>query len=63
MAKALEIDGELAEAHGVLGLILFVFDFDWAGAEQELLKAIELCPGNAQIHDYYGWLCFVAGAI
>jgi TolB-like protein/Flp pilus assembly protein TadD len=58
VAKALEIDEELAEAHGVLGLMLFVFDFDWAGAERELLKAIELYPGNAQIHDYYGWLCF-----
>ncbi|HUN85960.1 MAG TPA: winged helix-turn-helix domain-containing protein [Terracidiphilus sp.] len=58
VAKALEMDEELAEAHGILGLIRFAFDFDWAGAEQELRKALELCPGNAQIHDYYGWLCF-----
>ena len=58
VAKALEIDEELAEAHGILGLIRFAFDFDWAGAEQELLKALELCPSHAQIHDYYGWLCY-----
>ena len=58
VAKALEMDEELAEAHGILGLIRFAFDFDWAGAEQELLKALELCPSHAQIHDYYGWLCY-----
>ena len=22
------------------------------------MKALELCPSHAQIHDYYGWLCF-----
>jgi TolB-like protein/tetratricopeptide (TPR) repeat protein len=58
VARALEIDEALAEAHGILGLIRFVFDFDWVGAERELLKAIELCPGSAEVHDYYGWLCY-----
>jgi eukaryotic-like serine/threonine-protein kinase len=55
-ARAMEIDGELAEAHGITGLIHFVFDFDWPGAEREFLKAIELCPGSAEVHDHYGWL-------
>jgi serine/threonine-protein kinase len=40
-----------------LGLIRFVFDFDWPGAERELLRAIELSPGNAGAHDHYSWLC------
>jgi hypothetical protein len=57
VGRALEIDQELAEAHGILGLIRFVFDFDWAGAEREFLKAIELCPGSAEVHDHYSWLC------
>lgn len=56
-AQALEIDDELAEAHGVAGMIRFVFDFDWLGGERELLRAIELSPGSAQVHDYYSWLC------
>jgi serine/threonine protein kinase/tetratricopeptide (TPR) repeat protein len=57
IARALELDNELGEAHGVAALIQFVFDFDWKGAERSFLKAIELNPGSAQIHDYYSWLC------
>lgn len=56
-ARALEIDPELAEGHGVLAFIHFVFDFDWLGAEREFLKAIELSPGSADIHDHYSWFC------
>ncbi|MGB6973208.1 MAG: winged helix-turn-helix domain-containing protein [Terracidiphilus sp.] len=56
-AKARELDGELAEAHCVAGLIRFVFEFDWPGAENELQRAIELSPGSAGAHVYYGWLC------
>jgi serine/threonine protein kinase/tetratricopeptide (TPR) repeat protein len=55
--RALAIDGELAEAHGISGLIRFVFDFDWAGAERAFLRAIELSPGSAEVHDHYSWLC------
>lgn len=55
--RAVEIDDELAEAHGISGLIRFVFDFDWQGAEREFLRAIELSPGSAQVHDHYSWLC------
>lgn len=56
-ARALEIDGQLAEAHGIAGFVGFVFDFDWLGAEREFLTAIELSPGNAETHDHYSWLC------
>jgi serine/threonine-protein kinase len=57
VARALAIDPQLAEAHGVSAFIRFVFDFDWVGAEREFLKAIELSPGNADIHDHYSWMC------
>ncbi|HEX4038986.1 MAG TPA: protein kinase [Acidobacteriaceae bacterium] len=56
-ARALEIDGDLAEAWGISALIHFMFDFDWQGAEREFLKAIELCPGSAEAHEHYSWLC------
>jgi serine/threonine protein kinase/tetratricopeptide (TPR) repeat protein len=56
-ARALEIDDELAEAHGISALIQFVFDFDWPGAEREFMKAIELSPGSAEVHDHYSWFC------
>ncbi|HMK31280.1 MAG TPA: protein kinase [Terriglobales bacterium] len=56
-ARALELDDELAEAHGISGLIRFVFDYDWAGAEREFLRALDLSPSSAQVHDHYSWLC------
>ena len=55
--RALEIDDELAEAHGIAGLMRFIFDFDWQGAEREFLRAIELSPNSAEAHDHYSWLC------
>lgn len=56
-AQALKTDDELAEAHGIIGLIRFVFDFDWPGAEREFQRAIELSPNSAEVHDHYSWLC------
>ncbi len=56
-ARALEIDNQLTEAHGISGFIRFVFDFDWVGAERDFLTALELSPGNAEAHDHYSWLC------
>jgi len=57
VTKALALDAGLGEAHAVLGLLKFVADFDWAGAEEELKLALELSPGNADAYDHYGWLC------
>jgi len=61
VARALELDDELGEAHGISALIRFVFDFDWQGAEDAFRQAIELAPGNAEIHDHYSWLCNSVG--
>jgi TolB-like protein/Flp pilus assembly protein TadD len=52
--KALEIDDQLAEAHASLGWIRFAFEWDWAGAERELKRAIELNQGYESAHR---WLC------
>src|SRR5580704_10953966 len=56
-ARAVELDDELAEAHGISGLVRFVFDFDWRGAENEFLRALELSPSSAEVHAHYSWLC------
>jgi eukaryotic-like serine/threonine-protein kinase len=56
VARALEIDPGLAEAHAVLGYLRFGCDFDWAGAEVELKRAIELNPNSGNAYDYYGLL-------
>jgi DNA-binding winged helix-turn-helix (wHTH) protein/Tfp pilus assembly protein PilF len=52
--KALDIDPELAEAHVSLALVRFRLDWDWAGAETEFQRAIELNPGYASAHHCYG---------
>jgi serine/threonine protein kinase/tetratricopeptide (TPR) repeat protein len=57
IARALELNNELGEAHGISALMQFVFDFNWRGAERSFLKAIELSPGSAEIHDHYSWFC------
>jgi len=56
-ARALELDNEMGDVYGISGLIQFAFDFDWRGAERSFLRAIELCPGSAQVHEHYSWLC------
>jgi serine/threonine-protein kinase len=58
LSKALTLDEGLGEAHAVLGLIKFAFEFDWVGGERELQLALELNPGSADVYDYYGWLCW-----
>lgn len=52
--QALEIDDTLAEAHTSLGLVKEHFEWDWAGAEQEFKRAIELNPNSATAHHWYG---------
>ena len=57
VANALELDGELGEAHGVLAFLKFLSDFDWAGAEAEFKRALDLNPNSADTYDLYGQLC------
>ena len=56
VARALELDPNLAEAHAVLGHLKYVCDYDWAGAEAELKRAIELNPNSGDAFDIYGLL-------
>ncbi|HLK51702.1 MAG TPA: protein kinase [Bryobacteraceae bacterium] len=52
-AKALELDSSLAEAHTSLAWASFHV-WDWAGAEKEFKRALELNPGYATAHLWYG---------
>ena len=51
--RALELDERLAAAHTSLALILENHDWDWAGAEREYLRAIELDPNYPTAHHWY----------
>jgi|CZKR01.1.fsa_nt_gi TolB-like protein/lipoprotein NlpI len=44
VSKALELDGNLAEAHTSLGTIRFWFDWNWSGAEECYQRALEINP-------------------
>lgn len=51
--RALDLDEASAEAHTALGTIKLRYDWDWAGAERELQRAIELNPAHAAAHQAY----------
>ncbi len=56
-ARALALDSGLGEAHCMLAFIKAVCDFDWAGAEAEFKRALELTPNSADTYDLYGRMC------
>jgi Flp pilus assembly protein TadD len=45
--SALALDPNLADAHAAQGTVLETFDFNFAGAETEYRRALELAPQNA----------------
>jgi hypothetical protein len=51
--KALELDDTLAEAHTSVGLVKFLYDWDWRGAEREFQRAIQLNANYATAHHAY----------
>jgi adenylate cyclase len=55
LPELLELDEGLAEAHAALGAEKAGFEYDWAGAEQEFQRAIELNANCADAHFYYSW--------
>ncbi len=52
--KALALDQSLAEPHAALASIYDNYDRDWASAEEEYRRAIELNPNYATGHQWYG---------
>jgi eukaryotic-like serine/threonine-protein kinase len=60
-SRALSIDGDCAEAHTSLAFVKMFHDWDWTGAEQEFLRALQLKPGYATAHHWYGEYLLAAG--
>jgi serine/threonine-protein kinase len=59
--QALALDDSLAEAHASLAWTLFIYDWDWAAAEMEFRRAIELDPDYATAHQWYAFLLLSRG--
>jgi serine/threonine-protein kinase len=51
--EALRLDPRLPEGHTWLGVIHFLFDWDWLATEQELRRALQLQPEYAYAETWY----------
>ena len=60
-AMALERDAGLAEPHASLAYVKLYFDWDWAGAEEEFLRAVAHDPNWAAAHEWYSIYLLVVG--
>jgi TolB-like protein/DNA-binding winged helix-turn-helix (wHTH) protein len=52
--RAVELDGNLAEAHVARAVVAQDCDWDWSTAEQEYRRAIDLDANYATAHHWYG---------
>lgn len=58
--KAIELDESLADPHASLAFVVETHEWDWARAEREYKRALELNPDDARAHHWYaGYLTYV----
>ena len=58
--KAIELDNNLADPHASLAFIAETHEWDWAAAQQEYKRAVQLNPGDARVHNWFaGYLMYV----
>jgi tetratricopeptide (TPR) repeat protein len=53
--RALAIDATDADAHLSMAIVAHWYEWDWALAEREFKRAIELSPNDSEAHGYYSW--------
>ena len=61
--KTLALDETVADAHAALALVLHFYDWDWAGAEREYRRALELNPGDTFARCAYANLLGMVGRV
>jgi tetratricopeptide (TPR) repeat protein len=61
--RALAMDDSCADAQVALGTVLFLTDWNWAGAERSLTRAIALDPDNTDAWLLYGRLLDALGRL
>lgn len=60
-AAGVALGPELAATHRALAYVRLAVDWDFAGAELELARALALDPGSARVHSLLAQIHFVAG--
>src|ERR1051325_7304437 len=60
-SKAVELDSTSAEAYSALGFAIVCHDFDWAVAEAQHRRAIDINPNYATAHHWYGFHLLMEG--
>jgi len=61
--RAVELDDGLAEGHTVLAAYLHIYEWDWAAAEKEFQRALELDPDFPTTHRFYGFFLGMMGRL
>lgn len=61
--RGLALDPNLAYAHGVLGEIKMLHDWDWNGADAAFRRALALQPGNPEVMKAAGGLARMQGRL
>jgi TolB-like protein/DNA-binding winged helix-turn-helix (wHTH) protein/Tfp pilus assembly protein PilF len=61
--KAVALDNTIAEPHASLAFIAETHEWDWATAEREYKRALELNPGDARLHHWYAGYLMYTGKI
>lgn len=59
--RAIELDERLASGHASLGVIAFLYDWDWEAAERSFERALELDPNATSSHQKYGLFLYAMG--
>lgn len=59
--KALQLDDSLSEAHTYLGELKWGKEWDFAGAEREFRRGIELNPNSSAVHRMYALMLGMLG--
>ena len=59
--QALQLDDHLAEAHVSLANAMFLYDWNWAGAEDEFKRALAINAGYSDAHQMYGYFVSAKG--
>jgi DNA-binding winged helix-turn-helix (wHTH) protein len=61
--RALAMDDECAEAQVALGMVLFLSEWDWIGAERSFRRALAINPGHSEAYLHYGSLMEALGQL